>query len=122
MGPVPAMRSGKQIWEEGVRNGLRAPFSFPPQSKFVVAKVNKVCYYGFARYIKAVDTGDNSGVWCFVIICNSQEYNNAIKHNCQVKNDNKNNFVFVPKIMEGFLCFMIIMFAYVILLTNLLLL
>ena len=24
----------------------------------VVAKVNRPCYYGFARYIKAIDTGD----------------------------------------------------------------
>lgn len=77
-----------------------------------------MCYYGFARYIKAIDTGVFSGVWYFVIICNSQEYNNAIKRNCQVKDDNKNNFVFISKNMEEFLCFMITMFAYVILLTN----
>lgn len=49
-------------------------------------------------------------VWYFVIICNSQEYNNAIKRNCQVKNDNKNSFVFMSKNMEEFLCFMITMF------------
>ena len=70
MGPVPAMRSGKQIWEEGIHNDLRVPFSFPPQSKLVVAKVNKPCYYGFARYIKAIDTGVFSGVWCFVNFLN----------------------------------------------------
>ena len=28
------------------------------RSQKVVAKVNNVCYYEFARYIKAIDTGD----------------------------------------------------------------
>lgn len=27
------------------------------RSQKVVAKVNRPCYYGFARYIKAIDTG-----------------------------------------------------------------
>lgn len=29
------------------------------RSQKVVAKVNRPCYYGFARYIKAIDTGDS---------------------------------------------------------------
>nr|DAO43543.1 MAG TPA: hypothetical protein [Caudoviricetes sp.] len=44
-------------------------------SQKVVAKVNMPCYYEFARYINAVDTGGNSGVWYFV---NFLDYKNII--------------------------------------------
>ena len=44
-------------------------------SQKVVAKVNMPCYYEFARYINAVDTGGNSGVWYFA---NFLDYKNII--------------------------------------------
>lgn len=70
---------------------------FPAAVKKVVAKANKACYYGLAMYIKHLTREDFSGVWLFVTIYNLQYYNNANTCNCQVKNDNKINFVKLHK-------------------------
>lgn len=66
-----------------LRVTARGGFTFPPQSKFVVAKVNKVCYYEFARYIKAVDTGGNSGVWFSVNFLDYKSYYTLNFLDCQ---------------------------------------
>lgn len=49
----------------------------------VVAKVNNLCYYGFARYIKAVDTGGNSGAWSFVNFIDYNGYYTLNLLDCQ---------------------------------------
>ena len=58
-------------------------FFFPTAVKFVVAKVNEPCYYGFARYIKAVDTGGNSGVWFVVNFLDYKSYYTLNFLDCQ---------------------------------------
>ena len=60
-----ALRSGKNSEKESLAM-VSGRLFLSRRSQKVVAKVNNMCYYEFARYIKAVDTGGNSGVWCFV--------------------------------------------------------
>ena len=56
-----ALRSGKNSEKEALAM-VSGRLFLSRRSQKVVAKVNRPCYYEFARYIKAVDTGDNSGV------------------------------------------------------------
>lgn len=58
---------------------------FSAAVKLVVAKVNKVCYYGFARYILAIsDTSISAGVWFCVSFFNR-------KHSIQLEKLEVNN-------------------------------
>lgn len=61
----------------------RGGFLFPAAVKFVVEKVNEQCYYEFARYIKAVDTGDNSGVRFVVNFLDYKSYYTLNFLDCQ---------------------------------------
>lgn len=76
------------------------------RSQKVVAKVNRPCYYGFARYIKAIDTGGFLRGLVFVNFLDYITHFTLNSLNCQALMSTFFTFDMVHNVEEAYLCFM----------------
>ena len=100
-----ALRSGKKSGEETLAMVSERLF-LSRRSQKVVAKVNRPCYYGFARYIKRLTREVSSGVWYFVNFIDYDTHFTLNFLNCQALLLTFFTFDMVHNVEEVYLCFM----------------